>query len=105
MAKKPTHAPQGAEWEGDWDSGDAGDSGYQADVRPRARPADAGPPAPPVRHLDTVADVLAALPAGEPGRTLKLALLDALEASTRADRVSLPVEVQGLRARVRAGTA
>jgi hypothetical protein len=49
--------------------------------------------------------VLAALPPGEPGRVLKLALLDALEASTRADRVALPVEVQGLRARVRAGTA
>jgi hypothetical protein len=105
MAKKPTHVPQGADWEADWDAGDAEDSGYQADVRPRAGRVDAEPAGPPVRHLDTVADVLAALPAGEPGRLLKLALLDALEASARADRVSLPVEVQGLRARVRAGTA
>lgn len=91
MAKKPTHAPQeapsGAEWEGDWEA--AGE------------PA----PAPGERHLDTVAGVLAALPAGEAGRTLKLALLDALEASARADRIALPVELRGLRARVRAGTA
>jgi hypothetical protein len=85
MAKKATHAPQGAEWEGDWD----------------AEPE----PAPGERHLDAVARVLAALPPGEPGRTLKLALLDALEASARADRVALPVELRGLRARVRAGTA
>ena len=87
MAKKPTHAPQGAEWEGDWDAA--------------AEPE----PTPGGRHLDAVAQVLAALPAGEAGRTLKLALLDALEASAQADRVALPVEVRGLRARVRAGTA
>lgn len=67
---------------------------------------DAAPEEPPEggRRLDAVAEVLAALPAGEPGRALKLALLDALEASTRADRIALPLEVQGLRARVRAGT-
>ena len=87
MPRKPTHAPQGAEWEGEW----------------QGAPDDE--PAPVARHLDTVAEVLAALPAGEAGRTLKLALLDALEASARGDRVTLPVEVQGLRARVRAGTA
>lgn len=85
MAKKPMHAPQDADWEGDWD----------------AEPE----PAPGERHLDTVAQVLAALPAGDGGRVLKLALLDALEASARADRVALPVELRGLRARVRAGTA
>jgi hypothetical protein len=87
MAKKPTQAPRGAEWEGDWDAA--------------AEPE----PASGERHLDTVAQVLAALPAGEAGRTLKLAFLDALEASARADRVALPVEMRGLRARVRAGTA
>ena len=86
MAKKATHAPQGAEWEGEWD--------------PATDEA-----APPARHRDAVAEVLAALPEGEAGRPLKLALLDALEASARADRVLLPVEIQGLRARVRAGTA
>lgn len=86
QSQKATHAPQGADWEGgDWD------------VAPEDEPV--------VRHLDTVVAVLAALPPGDAGRTLKLALLDALEASTRADRVALPVEVQGLRARVRAGTA
>ena len=85
MAKKPTHAPQGAEWEGDWEG------------EPE--------PAPGERHLDAVAAVLAALPAGEAGRPLKLALLDALEAGAQADRVALPVELRGLRARVRAGTA
>jgi hypothetical protein len=89
MARKATkamHAPQGAEWEGDWPGGDE-------------------EPAPAERHLHTVAEVLAALPAGDAGRALKLALLDALEASARTDRVILPVEVQGLRARVRAGIA
>jgi hypothetical protein len=87
MATKPTHAPSGAEWEGDWDTGPEPDS------------------APGGRHLDAVTQVLAALPAGDAGRTLKLALLDALEASARADRVALPLEMRGLRARVRAGTA
>jgi hypothetical protein len=86
QAHVATHAPQGADWEGgDWDV--------------------AREEAPEGRHLDAVAAVLAALPPGIAGRTLKLALLDALDASTRADRVALPVEVQGLRARVRAGTA
>ena len=84
MATKPAVPPRG----GDWD--DAGDA-------PAAESPAGG------RRLDSVADVLAALPAGDAGRALKLALLDALEASTRADRVALPVEVQGLRARVRAG--
>ena len=86
MARKPTHAPHGAEWDGDWSDADEDH-------------------APVARHRDAVAEVLAALPAGEAGRALKLALLDALEASARADRVTLPVEIQGLRARVRAGTA
>ena len=84
MARRPAAPPTGGEWD------EAGDDD--------AAPAGG-------RRLDDVAAVLAALPAGEAGRTLKLALLDALEASTRADRIALPVEVQGLRARVRAGTA
>ena len=84
MATRPAALPRG----GDWD--DAGDL-----------PADESPAG--GRRLDTVAEVLAALPAGDAGRALKLALLDALEASARADHVALPVEVQGLRARVRAG--
>lgn len=97
----------------EWDdaAGDAGPegSGYEADVAPRrpaAPAADADVEAATGgRRLDTVAGVLAALPPGEAGRTLKLALLDAIEASARADRIALPLEVQGLRARVRAGTA
>jgi hypothetical protein len=92
MAKKPTHAPRdhapsGSDWEGDWDAA--------------AEPE----PGPGERHLDAVAQVLAALPDGDAGRTLKLALLDALEAGARADRIALPVGMRGLRARVRAGTA
>lgn len=86
MARKPAGRPP---QDGEWD--DAADEG----------PEEAAPGG---RRLDAVADVLAALPAGEDGRALKLALLDALEASARADRIALPVEVQGLRARVRAGT-
>jgi hypothetical protein len=86
MATKPAGRPPHDE---DW--ADAADG----------RPEEAAPGG---RRLDAVAEVLAALPAGEAGRTLKLALLDALEASARADRIALPVEVQGLRARVRAGT-
>jgi hypothetical protein len=85
MATKPAVLPRG----GDWD--DAGDA-----------PVEESPAG--GRRLDAVVEVLAALPANDAGRTLKLALLDALEASTRADRLALPVEVQGLRARVRAGT-
>ena len=104
MAKKPTQAAREdaareAEWDGTWDG--------TWDAAAEAAPAEPAPdaPAPGERHLDTVAQVLAALPAGEAGRTLKLALLDALEAGARADRLTLPVELRGLRARLRAGTA
>ena len=103
MSRKPAGARAAA-----WDDADAaddavgGDVGYESDVRPRRGAAEKAPVG---RRLDAVAEVLAALPAGEAGRALKLALLDALDASARADRVALPVEVQGLRARVRAGTA
>ena len=89
MATKPAALPRCGDWDDGGDVGDALD-----DDAPSGG-----------RRLDTVAEVLAALPPGDAGRTLKLALLDALEASTRADRVALPLEVQGLRARVRAGDA
>ena len=51
-------------------------------------------------QADAVARVLRALPGGEHGRVLRLALLDALEASTREDRIALPVAVRGFRRRV-----
>lgn len=90
----------------DWDEfGEGfGPGDLPVDTAGAPDPDDAGAATPPARRLDTVAGVLAALPAGAEGRPLKLALLDALESSTRADGIALPVEVQGLRARVRAGT-
>ena len=104
MSKKPAGVRSAAAWD-DADGDAVGDDvGYEADVKPRKVVAPAHEMA-VGRRVDTVAEVLAALPAGEAGRALKLALLDALEASARADRVALPVELQGLRARVRAGTA
>ena len=51
-------------------------------------------------QADAVARVLRALPDGERGRALKLAVLDALDASTREDNVALPLAVRGLRRRV-----
>lgn len=54
-------------------------------------------------QVEAVARVLRALPDGERGRALKLALLDALDASAREQRVTLPLAVRGFRARVNAG--
>lgn len=51
-------------------------------------------------QADAVARVLRALPDGERGRALKLAVLDALDASAREDNVALPLAVRGLRRRV-----
>ena len=68
---------------------DAGDDGDEA-------PDDASC----LTQADAVARVLRALPGGERGRALKLAVLDALDASTREDAVALPLAVRGLRRRV-----
>lgn len=95
MARQPSRERAGSEWD---DA--AGEPGWAEDAE--APVGDDG--AATGRHLDTVADVIAALPSGDDGRALKLAVLDALEESTRADRVALPLAVQGLRARVRAGS-
>jgi hypothetical protein len=94
MVRKPSRQDAS----GQWDAA-AGEPEWPDDA---PAPHDDAPPA--ERHLDTVTAVLAALPSGDEGRTLKLALLDALEESTRADRVALPLGVKGLRARVRAGS-
>ena len=110
MARRSTRAAAPADSGAvDWDEfGEGfGPGDLPGDTAAAPDPDDAGAAgaAPvPARRLDTVAGVLAALPAGPDGRPLKLALLDALEASARADGIALPVEVQGLRARVRAGT-
>jgi len=76
---------------------------------PRITAAGAEPPAEPddereddttLTQADAVARVLRALPDGARGRALKLAVLDALDASAREDGVALPLAVRGLRRRV-----
>ena len=61
---------------------------------------DATEDAPSLTQADAVARVLRALPDGDRGRALKLAVLDALDASVREDGIALPLAVRGLRRRV-----
>lgn len=112
MARSPTRTPAPTGTTVDWDEFGEGfgpddlprDTAAPADPDDAAGAAPGGAPVGLMGRLDAVAQVLGALPDGPAGIPIKLALLDALEASTHADGIALPVEVRGMRARVRAGT-